>query len=192
MGASLAWPQNGEQLISLRQVGGAKRLFLSEIGGDGTLADGVQVDTTGIALDRLLGSSGEQTVASVAYLLESGSIERILDIRLDGRSPADLTILPPPGVNWVDTGTLAAATDNPVAGSTDFQDRSGRGAIRPGWSPAPCSCCFWSLSTSPDVRAPPAADPRHPGFSQSCSSLPAPCRNPDSAKGPRGTGFVRT
>lgn len=120
-GASIAWSQNGERLISLRQVGGAKRLFLSELGDDGTLADGVQVDTTGIALERLLGSSGEQTVAVVAYVLESGSIERILDVRLDGRSPADLTTLPSPGVNWVDTGTLAVATDNLVAGSTDYE-----------------------------------------------------------------------
>lgn len=121
--ASLAWSQTGEQLISLRQVGGARRLFLSELGDDGTLADGVQVDTTGIALDRLLGSSGEQTVAVTAYLLESGSIERILDIRLDGRSPADLTTLPAPGVNWAGTGTLAVAADNLVAGSTDFEDQ---------------------------------------------------------------------
>lgn len=119
--ASLAWSPNGQQLISLREAAGVKRLFLSEVGEDGQLSPGVQVDTAGIALDRLLGFSGERTVAVVAYLLESGSIERILDISLDGRSPADLTILPPPGENWVDTGTLAVAMDNLVAGSTTYE-----------------------------------------------------------------------
>lgn len=121
--ASLAWSPNGQQLISLRQVEGAKRLFLSELGDDGTLTEGEQVPTEGIALDRLLGFSGDRTVAVVAYLLESGSVERILDIHLDGRPPNDLTTLPPPGENWVDTGTLAIASDNLVAGSTDYDDQ---------------------------------------------------------------------
>ena len=74
-------------------------------------------------MDRLLGFSGERTVAVVAYLLESGSVERILDIHLDGRPPNDLTTLPAPGENWVDTGTLAIAADNLVAGSTDYEDQ---------------------------------------------------------------------
>ena len=118
--ASLAWSPNGQQLISLRQVGGAKRLFLSELANEGSLGEGEQVPTQGISLERLLGFSGERTVAVVAYMLESGSVERILDIRLDGRSPAGLTTLPPPGENWVDSRTLAVATDNLFAGSTDF------------------------------------------------------------------------
>ena len=119
--ATLAWSRNGQQLISLRQVGGAKKLFLSDLGDDGTLSEGVQVDTTGIRLERLLGSSGERTVAVVAYLLESGSIERILDIPLDGRSPTNLTTLPPSGENWVATDTMAVAADNLVAGSMDYE-----------------------------------------------------------------------
>jgi len=118
--ASLAWSPNGDRLASLRTVEGAQRLFLSQPGEDGTLADGEQVSTDGIALDRLIGFSGERTIAVVAYLLESGSIERILDIPLDGRSPSDLTVLPSPGENWVDTATLTVASDNLVAGSTEY------------------------------------------------------------------------
>jgi len=121
--ASLAWAPNGRRLISLQQVEGAKRLFLSALGRDGSLSEGEQVSTEGIALDRLLGFSGDQTVAVVAYQLESGSVERILDIHLDGRSPSDLTILPPPGENYVDTNTLTIATDNLVAGSTNYDDQ---------------------------------------------------------------------
>ena len=118
--ASLAWSPNGDQLASLRPEDGAQRLFLSQLGEDGTLADGEQVPTTGISLDRLIGFSGERTVAVAAYLIESGSVERILDIRLDGRPPSDLTTLPSPGENWVDSGTLAIASDNLVAGSTEY------------------------------------------------------------------------
>ena len=118
--APLAWSPTGDRLASLRTVDGAKRLFLSQLGEDGTLADGEQVSTEGIALDRLLGFSGERTVAVVAYLSESGSVERILDIPLDGRSPSDLTTLPPVGENWFDTSTLAIASDNLVTGSTEY------------------------------------------------------------------------
>lgn len=118
--APLAWSPNGDRLASLRQVEGALRLFVSQLGEDGTLADGEQVPTDGVALDRLIGFSGERTIAVVAYLLESGSIERILDIPLDARSPSDLTMLPPPGENWVDTATLSIASDNLVAGSTEY------------------------------------------------------------------------
>lgn len=121
--ASLAWSPNGRRLVSLRQVEGAKRLFVSALGRDGILSESDPVATEGIALDRLLGFSGDQTVAVVAYQLESGSVERILDIHLDGRSPSDLTILPPPGENYVDTSTLAIAMDNLVAGSTNYDDQ---------------------------------------------------------------------
>lgn len=121
--ASLAWSPDGEQLASLRTLDGAKRLFLTQLGTAGTSGESVQVSTEGIALDRMLGFSGERTVAVVAYELETGSIERILDIPLDGRSPADLTTLPPPGDNWVDTGTLSVASDNLVAGSTTYPNQ---------------------------------------------------------------------
>ena len=119
--ASLAWSPAGDQLASLREVDGAKRLFVSRVGQREAISEGEQVSTDGIALDRLIGFSGDRTVAVVAYLLESGSIERILDIPLDGRSATDLTTLPSPGENWVSTDTLAIASDNLVAGSVDYE-----------------------------------------------------------------------
>ncbi len=121
--ASLAWSATGDRLASLRVKDGVKRLFLSQLAADGTVARGEQVDTRGISLERLIGFSGERTIAVVAFLLESGSIERILDIPLDGRSPTGLTTLPSPGDNWVGSNTLAIAADNLVAGSTETDDR---------------------------------------------------------------------
>lgn len=121
--ASLAWSATGDRLASLRVKDGGKRLFLSRLSEGGTVARGEQVDTQGISLERLIGFSGERTIAVVALLLESGSVERILDIPLDGRSPIDLTTLPSPGDNWVGSDTLAIAADNLVAGSTATDDR---------------------------------------------------------------------
>lgn len=121
--AALAWSPTGDRLVSLREQDGVNRLYVSPLGEDGTLARGERVTTEGIYLDRLIGFSGEHTVAAVALQIESGSIERILDIPLDGRSVADLTTLPSPGENWAGTRTLAVAADNLVAGSTDYDDR---------------------------------------------------------------------
>lgn len=120
--ASLAWSATGDRLASLRVSDGVKRLFLSRLGENGTIARGEQVNTQGISIERLIGFSGERTIAVVAFLLESGSVERIIDIPLDGRSPTDLTTLPPPGDNWVGSNTLAIAADNLVAGSTATGD----------------------------------------------------------------------
>lgn len=122
--ASLAWSPNGDRLVSLREADGVNRLFLSTLTGDGEIGAGQRVLTEGISLERLIGFSGERTVAVTAYLLESGSVERVLDIPLDGRSPSDLTSLPPPGNNWVDSGTLTIAADNLVAGSTSYGDQT--------------------------------------------------------------------
>lgn len=121
--ASLAWSATGDRLASLRVKDGGKRLFLSRLGEGGAVARGEQVGTQGISLERLIGFSGERTIAVVAFLLESGSVERILDIPLDGRSPTDLTTLPSPGANWVGSDTLAIAADNLVAGSIATDDR---------------------------------------------------------------------
>ena len=85
----------------------------------GSTAVGKQL--AGACAERLIGFSGDRTVAVVAYLLESGSIERILDIPLDGHSANDLTTLPSPGENWVSTDTLVIASDNLVAGSVDYE-----------------------------------------------------------------------
>ncbi|MGZ5399121.1 MAG: hypothetical protein ACXWDL_07830 [Nocardioides sp.] len=118
--ASLAWSPDGDQLANLREVDGVNRLFVSTLGDDGTLAEGERLSTEGIALEHLIGFSGERTIAVAAYVLDSGSVERILDIRLDDRPPGGLMTLPQPGENWVDSSTLAIASDNLLAGSTEY------------------------------------------------------------------------
>jgi hypothetical protein len=122
--ASLAWSPNGDQLVSMQEVAGANRLFLSELGDDGVLGTPTRVDTTGLAIERLLGYSGDRTVGVIALQLSSGSLEQIIDVPLDDRSATPLTVLPPPGQNWIGTPTLAVATDTLFQGSTDFPERT--------------------------------------------------------------------
>jgi dipeptidyl aminopeptidase/acylaminoacyl peptidase len=122
--ASLAWSPGGDQLVSMQEVAGANRLFLSDLGADGVLGTPARVDTTGLALERLLGFSGDRTVAVIALQLSSGSLEQIIDVRLDGRSATPLTVLPGPGENWIGSPTLSVATDTLFQGSTEFPERT--------------------------------------------------------------------
>lgn len=121
--ASLAWAPDGESLVALQDVAGNTRLLRAPVTGSGRVGPPERIDTTGIALDRLLGFSGRETVAVSAFLLESGPVERVLDVSIDGGSPADITILPSQGDNWVSTRTLAVSADALRAGSTDFDNQ---------------------------------------------------------------------
>lgn len=115
--ATLAWSPRGDQLADLHDESGINRLHLSPLRKDGTVSRSEQVDTSGLSLQHLLGFSSERTVAVDAFVLESGNVERVIDVSLDGRTRTDLTTLPPPGENWVDTSTLAVSTDTLFKGS---------------------------------------------------------------------------
>lgn len=121
--ARLAWSPQGDRLADLHEVDGNFRLFVSELTDDGTLAEPRQVEVPGVSMQHLLGFSGERTVAVDAYLLETGSIERVLDVPLEQGSTTDLTTLPSPGRNWVDVSTLSVATDLLVHGSFEWPAR---------------------------------------------------------------------
>ena len=122
--ASLAWSPSGDQLVAMQDVAGAQRLFRSEVRPDGSLSPPERVaDTTGVSMDRLIGFSGPRTVTVIAYFLESGNVQRVIDISLDSGASTDLATLPNPGENWAGTGTLAIAADSLAYGSTDFGDR---------------------------------------------------------------------
>lgn len=122
--ASLAWSPSGQQLVAMQDVTGAQRLFRSELRPDGTLSPPERLtDTTGVSMDRLIGFSGPRTVTVVAYFLESGNVQRVIDISLDSGAPTDLATLPNPGENWAGTGTLAIARDSLAYGSTDFGEQ---------------------------------------------------------------------
>jgi hypothetical protein len=118
--AELAWSPRGDRLADLHEVDGNFRLFLSDLRGDGSLAAPRQVEVPNVALQRLFGFSGERTVTVDAYLIETGGIERVLDVSLDQGTTNDLTTLPPPGRNWVDVTTLSVAADTLVHGSYDW------------------------------------------------------------------------
>lgn len=118
--ATLAWAPTGDTLVGLQDVGGTTRLLAATVADGGLLRDPVQVDTAGLSLQRLLGFSGDGTVAVSAFLLDSGPVERVLDVPLDGGTAVDVATLPSPGENWVGTRTLAVTEEALRAGSTDF------------------------------------------------------------------------
>lgn len=122
-GAPLAWAPSGEQLVALHDTEGVLGLVAARMGPDGDLAEAEKVPTPGISLDGLLGFSGDDTVAVSAYLIESGSVERILDVPLDGGTPVDVATLPSPGENWRSSATLAVSDQALRSGSTDFGSR---------------------------------------------------------------------
>jgi hypothetical protein len=123
-GVPLAWAPDGEQLAALQEDDdGVLSLVTAPADPDGALGEARTVDTSGVSLDGLLGFSGDDTVAVSAYLLESGSIERVLDIELDGGSPVDVSALPSPGENWRSSATLAVSDQALLSGSTDFGNK---------------------------------------------------------------------
>ncbi len=122
-GSPLAWAPTGEQLVALQDDDGVLTLLVATIDDDGQLGEARTVDTSGISLDGLLGFSGDDTVAVRAFLLESGNIERVLDVQLDGGSPVDVTTLPPQGENWRGSATLAVSGDALRSGSTEVDNR---------------------------------------------------------------------
>ena len=122
-GSPLAWAPTGEQLVALQDDDGVLTLLVATVDDDGQLGEARTVDTSGISLDGLLGFSGDDTVAVRAFLLESGNIERVLDVQLDGGSPVDVTTLPPQGENWRGSATLAVSGDALRSGSTEVDNR---------------------------------------------------------------------
>jgi WD40 repeat protein len=119
--AQLEWSPDGNRLVSLREARGVKHLWVSPYAG-GRLGAGRELSTPQISLERLVGFSGDSSIAVIAYALESGATERVLDIPLGGGTATDLTSLPEPGENWVGSETLAIATDTLAFGSTDFEE----------------------------------------------------------------------
>ena len=120
-GVPLAWAPSGEQLVALQEdVDGVLSLVAAPVTGSGGLGEASQVDTTGVSLQGLLGFSGDRTVAVRALLSESGGLERVLDIQLDGGPPADVTTLPSEGENWASSSTLAVSDEALRSGSTEY------------------------------------------------------------------------
>lgn len=120
--SQLTWAPPGDRLVSLQPSGGSWHLFQSAVGSDGLLADAQQVEVPQTSMERLLGFTGRDSVAVVAYALETGSVQRVLDVPLDAGSPTDLTTLPDRGENWVGAGTMDVATSTLPFGSTEFDE----------------------------------------------------------------------
>lgn len=119
--AQLAWSPRGDRLVDLHEVDGVFRLFVTELRANGSLGEERQLKLPAVSLLHLFGFSGADTVAVDSYLLETGSVERVLDVPLGQTSPSDLMLLPPPGDNWVDADTLSVATGLLPVGSYEWE-----------------------------------------------------------------------
>lgn len=121
--AQLAWSPSGEQLVSLQEMSGAQRLLVWERETDGTVTLVGRAPAEGISLRRLLGFSGDDTVALVGLALETGSIARLFDVPVDGSGAAnEIGQLPGPGDNWVGEETLDVSTEALLGGTTTLEE----------------------------------------------------------------------
>lgn len=121
--AQLAWSPSGERLVSLQEVSGSGRLQVWARAADGTVSLSGTAPAEGISVRRLLGFTGDDTVAVVGLALETGALVRAFDVPLDGSgSPDQLAQLPGPGENWVGPETLEVSTDALLGRSTAFEE----------------------------------------------------------------------
>lgn len=121
--AELAWSPSGKRLVSLQEMSGARRLQVWERRSDGSVDLVRSAPTEGISLARLLGFADEDTVAVVGLALETGGIQRLFKVAVDGSDTAvEIGQLPAAGDNWVGTETLEVATSALRGGTTRFAE----------------------------------------------------------------------
>ena len=121
--AQLAWSPSGEQLVSLQEISGARRLQVWQRLADGTVTSAGSVPAEGIALGHLLGFTDDTTVAVAGLTLETGAITRVFEIPVDGSGSAvEIGQLPGPGENWVGAETLEVATAALLGGTETFEE----------------------------------------------------------------------
>jgi len=121
--AQLAWSPSGEQLVSLQEMSGARRLQVWDRLADGRVTLAGSAPAEGIALGHLLGFSGDGTVAVAGLALETGAIARVFEVPVDGSGSAvEIAQLPGPGDNWVGAETLEVAAGALLGGTETFEE----------------------------------------------------------------------
>jgi hypothetical protein len=104
-------------------MSGARRLQVWERRSDGTVELVRSAPAEGISLGRLLGFTDEDTVAVVGLALETGGIQRLFKVAVDGSGTAvEVGQLPAPGDNWVGAETLEVAAAALDGGTTRFAE----------------------------------------------------------------------
>ncbi|HEX4978237.1 MAG TPA: hypothetical protein VFV40_10275 [Nocardioides sp.] len=121
--AQLAWAPSGTRLVSLQELSGARRLQVWQRTPDGRVTAAVTVPTEGISLARLLGFYSDDTVAVVGLALETGGIQHVFEVPVEGaRSVAEIGQLPSRGDNWIGAETLAVASGALQGGTKAFEE----------------------------------------------------------------------
>ncbi len=121
--AELAWSPSGAQLATLQEMSGARRLQVWDRRPDGTVELVRSAPAEGISLARLLGFTDEDTVAVVGLALETGGIQRLFKVAVDGSDTAvEVGQLPARGDNWVGAETLEVASAALNGGTTRFAE----------------------------------------------------------------------
>lgn len=121
--AQLAWSPSGDQLASLQETAGARRLQVWDRRSDGRVTPAGSAPAEGISLGHLLGFVDEGAVAVVGLTLDTGAIQRIFEVPVDGAGSAvEIGQLPPRGDNWVGAETLEVATSALRGGTTTFEE----------------------------------------------------------------------
>lgn len=121
--AQLAWSPSGEQLVSLQEMAGARRLQVWQRLADGRVTPVGSAPAEGISLAHLLGFTDDATVAVVGRALETGVIQRVFEVPVDGSgNVVEIGQLPGPGDNWVGAETMEVAADALLGGSAGFEE----------------------------------------------------------------------
>lgn len=121
--AELAWSPSGDELVSLQEMSGARRLQVWERRSDGSVRLVRSAPAEGISLAHLLGYTDADTVAVVGLALETGGIQRLFKVAVDGSDTAvEVGQLPAPGDNWVGAETLEVATAALRGGTMRFAE----------------------------------------------------------------------
>jgi len=121
--AQLAWSPSGERLVSLQEMSGARRLQVWDRLDDGRVELAGSAPAEGISLAHLLGFADEDTVAVAGLALETGGIQRLFKVAVDGSGTAvEVGQLPAPGDNWVGAETLEVATSALRGGTMRFEE----------------------------------------------------------------------
>jgi hypothetical protein len=121
--AALAWSPDGRTLVTVRKISRVNRMERWPARPDGTLGRAERVPTTGVAVNRMLGFTGPDTVAITALRLDTGALVQVLDVPLDGGGPPDRVAgLPPRGPNFLGPETVVVSAESLLDGFADLDE----------------------------------------------------------------------
>jgi len=119
--ATLAWAPTGNRLAAARSDAGVVVVDVFDVSASGRVERVDTLSPDGYALQRLLGFS-DSHVSVIALRLDTGALERIYRLAVDGEAMTELAQLPGPGLNWVDSSTLRVATQALANGSDRYEE----------------------------------------------------------------------